>query len=175
MANRGIDRLLVAEKPWLLTYSGAPEEAYELAWKLQQGGSQARVIRGSKTTTLDGFFDEIGAALQLPAYFGENWPALDECLKDLSWLRGPAYVLIVTEADSLFRDDEFDSLPTLLKLAASAAEAWAVPADTGKPWGHGSVPFHVVFQVRKAALKEWHRRVGASGHKAPEADLEVAK
>lgn len=174
MANQRIDRLLLAERPRLLTYPASAEDAYELAWKVQKGGSAARVVRGSKATTLDGFFGEIGAALQLPAYFGENWPALDECLKDLSWLPGPAYVLIVTDADMLFRDDKLDSLPTFLKLAASAGEAWAVPADQDQPWGHGVVPFHVVFQVRKAALKGWSKHVAASGQDAPEADFEIA-
>ena len=168
MANSQIDRLLLAEIPWILTYPASKEDAYGLAWRLQDGGSPARVIRGSKMTTLDGFFSEVGAALQLPAYFGENWPALDECLKDLSWLPGQAHVLIVTEADMLFRDEEFDSLPTLLRLAESAGEAWAAPTDPDQPWAHGSVPFHVVFQVSKTGLKGWKRRVAASGRKAPE-------
>lgn len=30
--------------------------------------------------------DEFSAALQFSAYFGENWPAFNECLKDLDWL-----------------------------------------------------------------------------------------
>jgi hypothetical protein len=174
MADSRIDRLLLARKPWTLTYPASAEDAYALAWKLQRGGSPARVVRGSKMITLDGFFAEMGAALQLPAYFGENWPALDECLKDLSWLPGPAYVLIVTEADMLFRDDEFDSLPTFLRLAEGVGEEWSAPTDTGEPWGHGSVPFHVVFQVPMAALKAWNRRVAASGYKAPKTAFDIA-
>ena len=174
MATPGIERLLLAEKPWVLTYPASAENAYALAWKLQRGGSPARVVRGRRMTTLDGFFAEMGAALQLPAYFGENWPALDECLKDLSWLSGPAHVLIVTDGHMLFRDDEFDSLPAFLRLAESAGEAWAAPTDLDKPWGHGSVPFHVVFQMPKAALKAWNRRVAASGHKAPQTAFDIA-
>jgi hypothetical protein len=174
MATSRIDRLLLDEKPWLLTFPASAEDAYALARGLQRRGSVARVIRGAKATTLDGFFGEIGAALQLPAYFGENWPALDECLKDLSWLPGLAYVLIVTDANALFRADEFDSLPTLLKLAASAGEAWATPTDLDRPWGHGSVPFHVVLQVPKEALPEWRRRVSASGRKVPEVGFDIA-
>jgi len=174
MANAQIERLRRAEEPWALAYPASAEQAYELAWKLQGAGSVARVLRGSKMTTLAGFFAEIGAALQLPAYFGENWPALHECLTDMLWLRGPAYVLIVTDGDLLFGEDEFDSLPTLLHLAASAGEQWAMPADQDKPWGHGSVPFHLVFQVRREALARWRRRVAASGREVPTAHFDVA-
>ena len=173
MVNEQVRRLRLAEEPWPLTFPASPEDAYQLAWKLQEAGSIARVLRGPRMTTLDGFYAEIGAALQLPAYFGENWPALHECLTDMSWLRGPAYVLIVTDGDLLFRDDEFDSLPTLLRLAAAAGEHWAAPIDQDKPWGHGSVPFHVVFQVRKKALARWRRRVAASGREAPAVEFDL--
>lgn len=33
--------------------------------------------------------------LKFPAYFGQNWDALDECLRDLSWLDGVKRVAIV--------------------------------------------------------------------------------
>jgi hypothetical protein len=173
MANARIDRLLLADKPWTMTFPASAEDAYTLAWKLQRGGTAARVIRGSKMATLDGFFGEIGAALQFPAYFGENWPALDECLKDLSWLPAQAYVLIVTDAGKLFRDDDHDSLATFLRLVESAAEEWAAPSHFGQPWDHGSVPFHVVFQVPQADLRAWQNRVHAAGHKVPEASFDL--
>ncbi len=167
MATARIEHLLRARKPWSLTYPASAEGAYELSWKLGRAGSPARVIRGAKATTLDGFFAEIGAAMQLPAYFGENWPALDECLKDLSWFPAPAYILIITDANLLFRNDKLDSLPTFLRLVESVGEAWAVPTDLDKPWGHGSVPFHVVFQVPNGETAAWDRRLAASGARVP--------
>ena len=35
--------------------------------------------------------------LRFPAYFGANWDALEECLRDLSWLGGQARVVVVHE------------------------------------------------------------------------------
>jgi hypothetical protein len=167
MPGADLKRLQTSKPPWAVTWCTSPDHVYELAWKLEKAGAVARVLRGSKMPTLDGFYSEVGAALQFPAYFGENWPALNECLTDLSWLRGPAYVLCVTDAQLLFRDDEFDSLPTLLKLVDSAGVAWAQPTDEDKPWGHGSVPFHLVLQVPDSALVHWNRRLETADVAAP--------
>lgn len=40
------------------------------------------------------FFNLIGQALLLPDYFGGNWNALDDCMRDLSWL--PEHDLTLT-------------------------------------------------------------------------------
>ena len=34
-----------------------------------------------------------GKALELPEYFGANWDAFDECLRDLSWIKERRLVL----------------------------------------------------------------------------------
>ena len=69
MAKAGVESLWQAEPPWTVTWRASRANAYELAWKVQGSGAVARVLRGSKMTTLDGFFTELGAALQLPDYF----------------------------------------------------------------------------------------------------------
>jgi hypothetical protein len=75
--------------PLWLALVGEPAAAYELAWKVARDQMVTKVLRGSKMTSLDSLFAEIGAALQFPDYFGEIWPALDECLLDLSWMQVP--------------------------------------------------------------------------------------
>ena len=36
----------------------------------------------------------LARAIPLPAYFGHNWDALEECLGDLTWLDRPQIILI---------------------------------------------------------------------------------
>jgi hypothetical protein len=173
LAEDNVERLWQARPPWMVASGGSSGRAYELAWHLQEKGAVARVLRGSKMTTLDGFFTEVGAALQFPAYFGENWDALDECLTDLLWLRGPAYTLIVTDAHLLFRDEEPDPLPTFVRVAESTGKAWATAQDRDKPWGHGRVPFHIVLQIPEDARKQWAARLAASGLAVPWSEFEI--
>ncbi len=40
----------------------------------------------------------LAAKLRFPTYFGHNWDALEECLRDLSWLGDQPRVVIVHEA-----------------------------------------------------------------------------
>ena len=175
MARSAIERLRLAVAPWTVTWAAPREAAYELAWRLDAKDVVARVLRGWKMTTLDGFFGEIGAALQFPAYFGENWAALDECLKDMAWLRGPAYVVIVADAHLLFRADATESLATFLKLAESTGHAWAQPADLDRPWGHDVVPFHIVLQVPEAELDGWAARLSGTGRKARPVNFKLGR
>jgi RNAse (barnase) inhibitor barstar len=155
-----VHSLFRAAPPYLHLWITPLSEAYEFAWSIQQApGRQAivRVIRGTKSRTSGDFFNECAAALQFPDYFGENWDALDECLSDLEWLPGDAYLLVVTEADLLL-DREPDHLRTLLEVLERAGGEWAKALDSqGVPR-----PFHVVFQCTSDRAAILQTRVGGA-------------
>ena len=69
----------------------------------------------------------IGARLGFPAWFGENWDALEDCLTDLSWRAGEGNVLVVEGFQFLPAGD----LGVLIDVMISAAEFWA---GRGKPF-----------------------------------------
>lgn len=100
--------------------------------KDQNPGLMLRWLRGSKMRTSQGVLDEFAAALQFPAYFGENWDALDETLNDLEWLHGGAAALLILEAEQLLQDAEPNEARSLFEI---------LNADTS------DVPLHVLFQV----------------------------
>jgi RNAse (barnase) inhibitor barstar len=59
--------------------------------------------------------------LRFPGYFGHNWDALEECLRDLSWLRGEWPIALV-HPDLPFGDGS-DHRLTYLDILAAAAQA----------------------------------------------------
>jgi hypothetical protein len=94
-------------------------------------------------TVLDGVFREFVRGLEFPEDFGWNWPAIAECLTDLSWLPGTSYVLVVTDAGRPLIDD-IDEVPTLQRHLESAGRRWANSFALGPEWDGGEVPFNVV-------------------------------
>jgi RNAse (barnase) inhibitor barstar len=79
-------------------------------------GEVVRRIRGPKCRDREGFFSEVGAALQVPSYFGENWDALEDVLNDMAWLPGRSYLLLVSAAHELLADAGDDQLRTFAAI-----------------------------------------------------------
>jgi hypothetical protein len=69
----------------------------------------------------------VAAKLGFPAWFGENWDALEDCLTDLSWREAQGHVLAFAGFQFLPADD----LGVLIDVMISAAEFWA---GQGKPF-----------------------------------------
>jgi RNAse (barnase) inhibitor barstar len=71
-----------------------------------------------------GLLDALAEALAFPAWFGENWDALEDCLTDMSWSNAEGYVLILRHADRLHELAEGDFL-TALRILADVSTTWA--------------------------------------------------
>jgi hypothetical protein len=80
-----------------------------------------RIPRGvrSKRDLLAEYVDQ----LRLPKYFGWNWDALDECLRDLHWLPDAQRVALVHEGLPLHRGAR--GRRTYVQLLRDAVAAWA--------------------------------------------------
>ena len=44
-------------------------------------------------------------AFQFPSYYGDNWSALDDCMRDLGWFAGDGIALIFERAETLLVKD----------------------------------------------------------------------
>jgi len=82
----------------------------DYGWKIASDNpdTAVRFVRGNKMRGVDGLFDEIAAACQFPWYFGENWPALAECLGDLDWINSSHFVLIITRFPEVLADEQVE-------------------------------------------------------------------
>lgn len=89
------------------------------------GGSQSRddLLRG------------LAEAMRFPDYFGMNWDAVIDCLRDLDdRIPAAGYVLFVHDADILWQRN--------LKTMGDLVEVWLTAAEET---AHDGVPLHLVF------------------------------
>lgn len=67
--------------------------------------------------------EAIARELQFPAWFGDNWDALEDSLGDLSWRKGEGHVLLFTGYP--------EERALLIDVLRASAEYWA---GRGKPF-----------------------------------------
>lgn len=106
-------------------YRASRADAIEDA--LRRGGLSLARIALQDVTDKVALLRRIAEGLGFPAWFGENWDALEDCLTDLSWREGEGNVLVVEGFQSLAAED----LGVLIDVMISAAEFWA---GRGRPF-----------------------------------------
>ena len=69
-------------------------------------------------TSADALFSKLAQALELPDYFGHNWDALDECLREM-----PGDILLLLhDAGTLWRESPDVAMALVELWLAAAAE-----------------------------------------------------
>ncbi|MGW3009938.1 barstar family protein [Streptomyces sp. NPDC001219] len=81
-------------------------------------------LDGREMRDMDCVLQQFYDGLKLPDYFGWNWDALSDCLRDLKWLRADHYVLIVEAADEALSEDGAGRR-LLFKTLLLAGQRWA--------------------------------------------------
>jgi hypothetical protein len=76
--------------------------------------------------TKDQLFEAISRVLKFPDYFGGNWDAFEECLRDLSWL--PPGVVFLKHTDLPLTGDT-PSLKVYLSILQGATDKWAAESE----------------------------------------------
>jgi len=119
--NNAIASILESHKAgvWFLPGNGD-------ARAVQSAAKKARYtyvhIDGSKIERKEQLLNALATALRLPASFGHNWDALEECLNDLEG-DGEGYVIYYDHIDGLLvaHPDQFE---TLVEILRDAVESW---------------------------------------------------
>ncbi|MBQ1047494.1 barstar family protein [Micromonospora sp. C51] len=97
-------------------------------------------LDGTRMADADHVFYDFSDALLFPGYFGWNWNALSDCLRDLHWLPADGYLVIVDNAPQLLPDSVQDR-HMLFRILVEAVRHWASPL--GRPEGQVT-PFTVL-------------------------------
>lgn len=85
------------------------------------GGSDDFVARiPLHVLTTPALLSALAAQLQLPSYFGHNWDALSDCLRDLHWVARRNVVLVHAEVPRLPAAE----LQRYLDVLAHAVASW---------------------------------------------------
>lgn len=113
---------------------------------LAPGARVAQIPAGLTTTRalLDALYKE----LALPGYFGFNWNALSDCLRDLHWIAESSVVLCHGDLPPLPEAE----LRSYLEVLAEAVQSW----QPGEPHSL-QVVFPESVQERTAALLGYQR------------------
>ena len=64
----------------------------------------------------------LARGLDFPGYFGWNWDALEECLRDLTWIEHPRRILLIHEG--LPFQPDWDNRATYLSIVKEAVASW---------------------------------------------------
>jgi RNAse (barnase) inhibitor barstar len=68
----------------------------------------------------DELFEELYKKLNFPDYFGFNWNAVYDCLRDFHWIQNKGIVLIHTEIPQIEEND----LKVYLEILKDAVQDW---------------------------------------------------
>jgi len=124
-----------------LHYCVAADVTPQLRAALESAGIAAFDLDGKPIRTREDLLRGIADAMEFPDYFGMNWDAVIDCLRDLAD-RQPAegYVLFLHAAEGLWRQ----GLPWMGELV----EVWLTAAEES---AHDGVPLHLVFVIAAPA------------------------
>ncbi|WP_329426325.1 barstar family protein [Streptosporangium sp. NBC_01495] len=102
-------------------------------WLTVSTGPAPAVVDGRACQTRAAFFEEVARVLRFPDYFGRNWDALTDSLRDVT--RTGNVTLVVEHAEELLGAEPLEQLATLLSVLADAADA-GLTVTLGTDPGH---------------------------------------
>ncbi|MFJ9076073.1 barstar family protein [Streptomyces sp. NPDC102278] len=99
-------------------------------------------------------FDEL---LKFPKYFGWNWNAFYDCLRDLQWLSSDHHVLVVDSAENVLSEDGV-AREEFFRTLWRAGQRWSY---VKRPEGVTLSKLSVVLSCGKESASGLARRLGA--------------
>lgn len=96
----------------------------------------------------DEVFQQFWDEFKLPDYFGWNYPALNDCLRDLNWITADQYFLFIEEAQEVLAGDA-EELREFLAILSGAGSRWSYSRH---PDAMDRARFQVVLECGEGSL-----------------------
>ena len=77
-------------------------------------------VVGLGVSSVDQLMDAVAKAMTFPKYFGENWNALSDCMRDLNWIKEKRVLLVHKEIPNI----KFDELAVYINILDDAVQDW---------------------------------------------------
>lgn len=139
--------------PWIFRHSRSPEESHSIEshyYNPDDLDAVVRVLRGARMKRSASLMQEFAAAFQFFEGFGENWPALEECLSYLDeWLPAAAYIVVITKPELMLSEESSPERETLLAVLERVGEWWSQPITNNGRFNRGPVAFHTVLEFSR--------------------------
>jgi hypothetical protein len=115
-----------------------------------------RWLMGSRMQDKAALLDECAAALQFPWYFGSNWDAFDECMRQMIVPDFDRIVILIYDAGLVLLRAP-NELRTFVELITAAQTVFASPLGQGTPWDHPAMPLQIILQMHAKESLRWER------------------
>jgi RNAse (barnase) inhibitor barstar len=90
------------------------------------------------------FLDYCAKILDFPYYFGRNWDALEDCLKDMEWIKAKGFVILYEQFGE-FAENSPDEFDQALDIFKEVSEYWRENEKMFIVLLHGRIPTTVDF------------------------------
>ena len=101
---KALDTLLRTRPPSQLYYYNTPTPVGDVARVAVRWGFRLFYINGEQVADTDDFFAQAKSTMAFP-WFGWNYDALYDCMRDMSWFKRPAFVLLFDDFQQFARSD----------------------------------------------------------------------
>ncbi|WP_256387289.1 barstar family protein [Kitasatospora sp. MMS16-BH015] len=92
------------------------------------GTSYVAWLDGARMGTEQGLLEETSTRLGLPVYFGWNWDALSDCLRDMAWAPADHYLLVIERSALVLRECT-EARQIFLGILDTAGRYWGLGLD----------------------------------------------
>ncbi len=101
-----------------------PGKLGELEAITRAAGHALHRVDLSDAASKPAILEALSTELRFPAWFGDNWDALQDAVCDLSWLPESRGIVLVVEGTDVVRATAPDELDTLIEVLRAAATYW---------------------------------------------------